>query len=69
VELPPERCSAALNLVYLPLYLAGIAGPAIGAAVVGAGPWAVFLLGGAALGAAALLVAPLMYDFAAISPE
>ena len=32
-ELPAERRSAALNLVYLPLYAAGIIGPAAGAVV------------------------------------
>ncbi len=32
-ELPAERRSAALNLVYLPLYAAGIIGPAVGALV------------------------------------
>jgi MFS family permease len=32
-EVAPARRSAALNLVYLPLYLAGIIGPAMGAAV------------------------------------
>ncbi len=32
-ELPPDRRSAALNLVYLPLYAAGIVGPAAGAVV------------------------------------
>ncbi len=37
VEIPPERRSATLNLVYLPLYLAGIVGPAAGALVVSAG--------------------------------
>ncbi len=26
-EVPPERRSATLNLVYLPLYIAGIIGP------------------------------------------
>ncbi len=35
-ELPPERRSAALNLVYLPLYAAGIIGPAVGAVVASA---------------------------------
>ena len=30
-EVPPERRSATLNLVYLPLYAAGIVGPALGA--------------------------------------
>jgi MFS family permease len=33
-EVPPERRSATLNLVYLPLYAAGIVGPALGAVVV-----------------------------------
>jgi MFS family permease len=55
LEVPPERRSTTLNLVYLPLYLAGIAGPAIGAVVVGAGLAAVFLLGGLLLGASSLL--------------
>jgi DHA1 family multidrug resistance protein-like MFS transporter len=52
-EVPAERRSATLNLVYLPLYAAGILGPAIGAGVATAGglsgPFvvggAVFLLG------------------------
>jgi MFS family permease len=34
-ELPAERRSAALNLVYLPLYAGGIVGPAVGAVVAG----------------------------------
>ena len=34
-ELPAERRSAALNLVYLPLYAAGIIGPAVGGALAG----------------------------------
>jgi DHA1 family multidrug resistance protein-like MFS transporter len=47
-EVPPDRRSATLNLVYLPLYAAGIIGPALGAAVVVAGGIpAPFLLGGA----------------------
>jgi DHA1 family multidrug resistance protein-like MFS transporter len=33
-EIPPERRSATLNLVYLPLYAAGIIGPLVGAAIV-----------------------------------
>jgi MFS family permease len=33
-EVPAERRSTTLNLVYLPLYAAGIAGPALGAGVV-----------------------------------
>jgi hypothetical protein len=36
-EAPAERRSATLNLIYLPLYIGGIAGPAIGAVVVTAG--------------------------------
>jgi MFS family permease len=36
-EVPAERRSATLNLVYLPLYAAGIVGPATGAVVVAAG--------------------------------
>jgi len=42
VEIPPERRSATLNLVFVPLYLAGIVGPAAGALVVAAGLQAVF---------------------------
>ncbi len=46
-DVPPDRRSVTLNLVYLPLYTAGIIGPALGAGVatIGgvAGP---FLLGG-----------------------
>ncbi len=49
VEVSPDRRSATLNLVYLPLYVAGIVGPSIGAALVGAGLGAVFV------GAAVLL--------------
>jgi MFS family permease len=37
IEVPPERRSATLNLVYLPLYAAGIIGPAIGAGVAAVG--------------------------------
>lgn len=57
-EVPPERRSATLNLVYLPLYAAGIVGPAVGAVVattIGlAGPFvlggAVFIVGAAVVG-------------------
>ena len=49
-ETPAERRSATLNLIYLPLYIGGIAGPALGAVVVSAGLRAVFYL-------AALIVA------------
>ncbi len=56
-EVPPERRSATLNLVYLPLYAAGIVGPAVGGVVatVGGAPGpflagsAVFLAGAAAV--------------------
>jgi DHA1 family multidrug resistance protein-like MFS transporter len=52
-EVPPERRSQTLNLVYLPLYAAGIIGPAVGGTIAGitgpTGPfWAaavVFLVG------------------------
>jgi len=36
-EVAPERRSTTLNLVYLPLYIAGIVGPAVSAGVVGLG--------------------------------
>ncbi len=57
VEVAPERRSATLNLVLLPLYFAGIVGPAIGAVAAGIGgvaaPFytagAVFLGGGLAI--------------------
>jgi len=58
-EIPAERRSTTLNLVYLPLYAAGIVGPAVGAGVataVGvAGP---FFVGGVVflLGAVGILV-------------
>jgi MFS family permease len=54
-EAPPERRSATLNLIYLPLYLGGIAGPAIGASVVGAGLRTVFYVAAAVLAGATLL--------------
>jgi len=57
IEVPAERRSATLNLVYLPLYVAGIIGPALGAIVVSAGLWAPFWLGAAVyvIGAAVVL--------------
>ena len=46
-ELPADRRSAALNLVYLPLYAAGIIGPAVGAVVASvSGVDALFVVGG-----------------------
>ena len=57
-EVPPERRSTTLNLVYMPLYAAGIIGPTLGAgvaAVVGiSGP---FILGGAVFLAGAAAIA------------
>jgi DHA1 family multidrug resistance protein-like MFS transporter len=59
IDVPPERRSATLNLVYLPLYAAGIVGPAVGAVVVSvtglAGPFvaaAAIFIGGAVVIAA-----------------
>ena len=57
-EVVPERRSATLNLVYLPLYLAGVIGPALGSVVVQVadvpGPFRlgalVFLAGAVAVG-------------------
>ena len=46
-EVPPARRSQTLNLVYLPLYAAGIVGPLIGSQVVSAGLPAPFLVGAA----------------------
>ncbi len=49
-EVPAERRSATLNLVYLPLYAAGIVGPAVGAVVAtGGGVSGPFILGGVVL--------------------
>ncbi len=45
-EVPSERRSATLNLVYLPLYVAGIIGPAVGGGLAAAaGPGAPFVAG------------------------
>jgi Arabinose efflux permease len=56
-EIPPERRSATLNLVYLPLYAAGIVGPAIGAGVASlSGLPGPFVLGGAVFLAGALAI-------------
>ena len=58
IDVPPERRSATLNLVYLPLYAAGIVGPAVGAFVVSAtglaGP---FLVAAAIFIAGAVVIA------------
>ena len=57
-EIPSERRSATLNLVYLPLYAAGIVGPAIGAGVssIGGVPGP-FVAGGAVFLVGALAIA------------
>jgi MFS family permease len=56
-EIPSERRSTTLNLVYLPLYAAGIVGPVLGAIVVTAGLWAPFWLGAAVYVAGAIALA------------
>jgi len=59
-EVPPERRSQTLNLVYLPLYAAGIIGPAAGAVVSRtAGLSAPFIVGGIVFLAGAIAVARL----------
>ncbi len=54
-EVPAERRSATLNLIYLPLYLGGITGPAIGAVVFTEGLRAVFYVAVGALALGTLL--------------
>jgi DHA1 family multidrug resistance protein-like MFS transporter len=54
-ETPPERRSATLNLIYLPLYIGGIAGPALGAGIVGTGLSTVFFVAAGVLVGATLL--------------
>jgi len=48
-DVPPERRSATLNLVYLPLYAAGIVGPAVGGVVVAVGGLAAPFITGSAV--------------------
>ncbi|MCI0583488.1 MAG: MFS transporter [Chloroflexi bacterium] len=55
-EVAAERRSQTLNLVYLPLYAAGIIGPALGSLVVRAGLPAPFFLGAAVFVAGAVIV-------------
>ncbi len=62
-EIPADRRSATLNLVYLPLYLAGIGGPAVGALVVGAGLGAVFYA------AAGVLAAGAFFAWSSMAPR
>jgi MFS family permease len=68
-QVPPERRSTTLNLVYLPLYAAGIVGPAIGGVVVQAGIPAPFLVGAAALAIATVVVARSRTPETRVSPE
>ena len=57
-EVPADRRSSTLNLVYLPLYAAGIIGPAVGAMVVVVGGIpAPFLLGATVFFAGAIAIA------------
>jgi MFS family permease len=55
-EVPAERRSQTLNLVYLPLYAAGIIGPALGSLVVRAGLPAPFFLGAVVFVVGAVIV-------------
>ena len=58
LEVAPERRSATLNLVYLPLYAAGIIGPAAGAVVASAaGASAPFVVGGLVFLVGAVVIA------------
>lgn len=57
-QVPPERRSITLNLVYLPLYAAGIIGPAVGAGVVSVtGLYGPFLAAGAVFLTGAVVIA------------
>ncbi len=55
-EVPADRRSQTLNLVYLPLYAAGIIGPAVGSQVVQLGLPSPFVLGGLVFVAGAVVV-------------
>jgi MFS family permease len=68
-DVPPERRSATLNLVYLPLYAAGVVGPALGAGVAAvAGIDGPFLLGAAVFVAGAVVVALRVRPRPAVAP-
>ena len=56
LEVSAERRSATLNLVYLPLYVAGIVGPSIGGVLVGSGLTTVFAAAGGLLAAGSVAV-------------
>jgi MFS family permease len=55
LETPAERRSATLNLIFLPLYLGGIAGPALGSTVVSTGLRSVFYVAAAVLACGTVL--------------
>lgn len=68
-EVPPERRSTTLNLVYLPLYAAGIVGPAIGAGVASvAGIDGPFWLGATVFAVGAIVVAFRVRPRPAVAP-
>ncbi len=67
VETPSERRSATLNLVYTPLYVAGIIGPAIGAAAAGITIGAVFVAGAIITAVATVVVLAWMRSRVAVS--
>jgi MFS family permease len=57
-EVPIERRSTTLNLVYLPLYVAGLIGPAIGAVLTAlTGPQGAYFAGAAVFAAGAIAIA------------
>ena len=67
VEIPSERRSATLNLAFVPVYLAGLVAPTIGALIVTAGLQTVFYAAAvvASMGAALELARPLQPALAA----
>jgi hypothetical protein len=67
-EVAPERRSATLNLVYLPLYAAGIVGPATGAVVVSVGGLAAPFVAGAVVFFAGAIVLALVARRSAAGP-
>jgi hypothetical protein len=70
VEVPSERRSATLNLIYLPLYFGGIAGPAIASIVYSSGLDAVFsVAAGVLVGATVLSLVFARYVGPALVPE
>jgi MFS family permease len=70
VEVPSERRSATLNLIYLPLYFGGIAGPAIASIVYSSGLDAVFsVAAGVLVGATVLSLVFARYVGPAVVPE